>query len=104
MSELPPPEPPKPKPWWRRDFKRLPVLLWIGMAVVVVGAGVAVVNDSDGSDTPSKQVELCDSLRDPVNVNLHPSDWRRITGYTQRQLEAYVHEHCPTQSFKVLDN
>jgi hypothetical protein len=109
MSNLPPPEQPPapPRPWWKRELP-LGIPVWvIGLVValiVVVSVGAITKDGDDSDDSPSQQVELCDELAKPENARLHPSDWRRITDFTQSQLEAYVAQRCPAQSFKVLDD
>jgi hypothetical protein len=93
--------------WWRRELP-LGIPVWvIGLVAVIVGGvfagkAVGIRIDTTDDDPPSRQVELCESLADPANANLHPSDWRRITDFTQGQLEVYVAARCPEHSFKVL--
>jgi ferric-dicitrate binding protein FerR (iron transport regulator) len=93
-----------PRPWWKRDVKGIPVLLFIAVAVLVIVVVIlSQVTKSDDDTTTPTGVEACAALADPANVNLEPSDWRRIGDWTQSEMETYVLANCPEQISKVRD-
>jgi hypothetical protein len=77
-----------------------PVWVWLLGALALIG-GIGAVENHHEAKKPDR--ELCQLLSDPQYDNLHPSDWRDMSGFTQAQLTVYVDQRCPENSFKVLD-